>query len=154
MSYVTEGTVWPEALALDDSVKNVISLFYQLADDNDPQAGPRMASEVFTPDGKFVAAGGSFQGKEEISRSRDNAPRMTKARRHEIRKVFVNDKQGHDLFLLGQAKLDFVNGKTVEAPFATHVVINARSSAAGSPRLESLEVFADSAPIANALKKD
>ena len=64
MSYVTDETVWPESVAFDDSVKNVISLFYQLADDNSAQAGPRMASEVFTPDGKFIAGSGAFQGSE------------------------------------------------------------------------------------------
>ena len=88
----------------------------------------------------------------EISRSRDNAGRIMSARRHKIHKVFVNDKQGHDLLVLGHAKLDLVNGKTVEAGFATHIVINAQSTAAGSPRLDLLQVFAVSHTLFTVLR--
>ncbi|KAI1629839.1 hypothetical protein EDD37DRAFT_70452 [Exophiala viscosa] len=142
MSYVTDGTVWPVAVTLDDSVKDVISLFYQLADDNSAQAGPRLASEVFTPNGEFVTVAGTLKGSDEISRSREQTQARFPGRRHNIRKVFVNDKQGHDLFVLGHAKMDLVNGKSVETDFATHILINVQSNAAKSPRLEFAEVFA------------
>jgi hypothetical protein len=67
MSYVTQATVWPEPVSLDGAVKDVLGLFYQLADDKSSQAGPRMASEVFTPDATLLAATGVFRGKEGTS---------------------------------------------------------------------------------------
>lgn len=78
----------------------------------------------------------------EISGSREQIRARFPARRHNIRKVFVNDKQGHDLFVLGHAKMDLVNGKSVDTDFATHILINVQSNAAKSPRLEFAEVFA------------
>jgi len=64
MSYVTKDTVWPTAVTLDPAVKKLIDLFYSLADDTSPEAGPRMASEVFTKDGKMIAGVGGFSGQE------------------------------------------------------------------------------------------
>lgn len=64
MSYVTQHTVWPNCVALDSKVKDVISLFYQLADDTSAEAGPRMAREVFTSSAKMVIGAGTFEGSE------------------------------------------------------------------------------------------
>ncbi|OQV02895.1 hypothetical protein CLAIMM_08011 [Cladophialophora immunda] len=144
MSYVTKETVWPDVVALDDNVKGVIRLFYELADNKEAEAGPRMASEVFTPSAKFIASNAAFHGKEEISRCRDNAWGEITARYHQICKVFVSDKECRDLFLLGAVKMGFANGKVVEADFSAHIVVDAQSAAAGRPRLELMHVFAGS----------
>ena len=62
MSYVTQDTIWPDAVTLDSKVKDIIDLFYQLADDTSPEAGPRMAEEVFTDSARMVAGTGTFEG--------------------------------------------------------------------------------------------
>lgn len=62
MSYVTQQTIWPDCVALDSKAKDVLSHFYQLADDASPEAGPRMAREVFTSTGKMAIGAGAFEG--------------------------------------------------------------------------------------------
>ena len=168
MSYVTESTIWPDSVALDSSVKDVIALFYKLADNTGPEAGPRMAKEVFTETAKLVAGHGGFEGSEgqeilgpcsfswktyltwlhlltaleAISHSRDHAWDKIAGRRHNIFKVFVNDKEGHDLFLLGKVRMDLRNGKNVDSDFTAHILVDAESHASGSPRISLMQVFA------------
>jgi hypothetical protein len=64
MGYVTEKTIWPTSVQLDQSVKGLIDLFYTLADDKSSNAGPRIAEEVFTKDGTMGAAAGVAKGSE------------------------------------------------------------------------------------------
>ena len=75
MSYVTQDTIWPDSKVLDSKVKDVISLFYELADDTSAEAGPRMASEVFASNAKIVIGTGTFEGSEGklISRAKRHA---------------------------------------------------------------------------------
>jgi hypothetical protein len=47
MTYVTDGTIWPE-YPISPKVKAVLELFFTLADLNSPEAGPRLATEVFS----------------------------------------------------------------------------------------------------------
>ncbi|KAJ9501487.1 hypothetical protein H2202_003281 [Exophiala xenobiotica] len=49
---------------LDGGVKDLLALFYELADNTGPGAGPRMASDVFTKDAKVVAGTGESNGSE------------------------------------------------------------------------------------------
>ncbi|OAL39601.1 hypothetical protein AYO20_00998 [Fonsecaea nubica] len=149
MSYVTKETVWPLAIVLDDKVKALIALFYELADNTGPEAGPRMANEVFTSTGKFVASHAAFSGREEITRCRDNAWGDITARNHRITHVFVNDKQGRDLVLLGVAKMDFASGKVVETDFGAHVVLE---DVDGEPRVALMQVYAVSSLPLSLLK--
>ncbi len=64
MSYVTKDTTWPTAVPLDPAVKSLIDRFYSLADDTSPEAGPRMASEIFTEDAKLITGAGELSGHE------------------------------------------------------------------------------------------
>ncbi|KAJ3533983.1 hypothetical protein NM208_g7746 [Fusarium decemcellulare] len=65
MSYVTKDTVWPvPAIDCEVKVKEVIAKFYDLADSKSPDAGPRMASEVFTSNASITTPGGTFEGAE------------------------------------------------------------------------------------------
>lgn len=64
-SYVTEGTVWPE-FEIPGPTKSLISRFFELADLNSPEAGPRMASEVFTSDGVMKAGTRQVQGSDRM----------------------------------------------------------------------------------------
>ena len=63
-------------------------------------------------------------------------------RDHRIGKVFVNDKECWELFLLGAVKRDFVNRKIMETDSSAHIVVDAQSAASGSPQLELMQVFA------------
>lgn len=64
MSYVTQNTVWPDSARLSQKTKDLISLFYSLADHPGPDAGPRLANEVFMEDARMVAGTGEFKGSE------------------------------------------------------------------------------------------
>lgn len=61
MSYVTKEATWP-ATTLQKGVKEVIARFYELADSKEPDAGPRIANEVFTKGATLVSVSGTFQG--------------------------------------------------------------------------------------------
>lgn len=58
MSYVTHQTIWPDAVALEPKVKDLIDLFYQLPDHTSPEAGSQIAKEVFTGNAKVVVGTG------------------------------------------------------------------------------------------------
>jgi hypothetical protein len=45
-------------------VHKIISKFYELVDQLDPQAGRTLAAEVFTPDGKFIINSKEMNGPE------------------------------------------------------------------------------------------
>jgi len=62
MSYTTENTIWPEQQPVDPSIRDLIALFYELADDKAAEAGSRLASEVFAENASMIAATGKFQG--------------------------------------------------------------------------------------------
>lgn len=64
MGYVTENTAWPTSVELDPSVKELIDLFYTLADDKSSDAGPRLANEVFTKDATMGSSAGVAKGAE------------------------------------------------------------------------------------------
>lgn len=66
MGYVTEKTIWPTSVELDQSVKALLDLFYSLADDKSSEAGPRIAKEVFTKDGAMGSSAGVAKGSEGV----------------------------------------------------------------------------------------
>ena len=161
MGYTTEATVWPTSATLDQSVKDLIGLFYELADNKSKDSGPRMAREIFAENGFMGAATGGFRGSEgkergnvtscvtytmaEISRSRENAWKTVASRHHTVLKVFVNDEAGHELMVLGDLKQVMVNGKELVLPFTGNLVIDAESHATGKPRLRHMQAYAVSA---------
>lgn len=77
-----------------------------------------------------------------ISRSRSNAWKHISSRHHTIQRVFVNDKDGCDLMLLGSIRMEFRNSKVVELQFTGRLVVRAESKAGENPRLELMQVFA------------
>ena len=130
MGYPTDSTSWPSS-SLPDSVKKLIDNFFSLVDLKDPEAGSRLADEIFTTDGKFSAVIGSFEGTArmslqscltfkfqtncplhwkdsrlklctEIRESRKKAWDTVSSRRHEVLKVYVNNSKGLDLILVGK----------------------------------------------------
>jgi len=63
MASATEATEWPST-AIAPEVKQLISLFFHLVDQPDDNVGNRLASEVFTPDGKLLTVQGAAVGSE------------------------------------------------------------------------------------------
>lgn len=49
MSYITDGTVWPE-FDINNATKALLVRFFELADLKAPEAGKLMAAEIFTSD--------------------------------------------------------------------------------------------------------
>lgn len=61
MGSVTASTIWP-ALSISDEVKKLVDHFFTLVDLKSDDSGERIAKEVFTKDGIFILADGTFKG--------------------------------------------------------------------------------------------
>ena len=61
MTYVAEGTIWPD-YPISPKVKAVLEIFFTLGDLNSPEAGPRLAAEVFSPTAVIVAGSSKTTG--------------------------------------------------------------------------------------------
>ncbi|KAK6365173.1 hypothetical protein, variant [Exophiala oligosperma] len=96
----TSSVQWP-ATPVPEEVKDLINLFFELGDTKDASAGPSMADKVFSHGGEMVRATGTVKGNEQIARSRDKAWDVIAFRKHMIEKVFVGDKDGKDLIVMG-----------------------------------------------------
>ncbi|KAL2851934.1 hypothetical protein BJY01DRAFT_208821 [Aspergillus pseudoustus] len=151
MSYVLQSTKW-SSTAVDPDIQSLIAGFYELADEKSPDAGPRLAHEIFAPSGKLAGSTNTFNGREEISKSRDNAWGKVIARRHQVLQVFTNDPDGHNLMILGVVKMTLWNGQSLEMQFASRFVVDDNSLEGNNPRLSLVQVFADSSPLVAALK--
>ncbi|KAI9836765.1 MAG: hypothetical protein M1819_000930 [Sarea resinae] len=151
MGYTTENTVWP-AHPIPSSIQHLIERFYVLADLNSPEAGDRLAEEVFAEEATLMGVGSKFTGSQEIRRSRDNAWRVIETRRHEILKAYVADLEGRDVMLIGKVQMGLRNGKTVDSEFTARMVVDEASDESGSPRLSYSQVWADMGTLAAALK--
>lgn len=66
MRYPIKNTVWLSD-SIGQDIKDLVATFYELADCKEANAGPRMATEVFTKDAVLVSASGTFRGFSGIS---------------------------------------------------------------------------------------
>jgi len=145
----TRDTIWLSD-SISEPVKDVIGKFYALADHKGADAGPRLASEVFTEDAVLIGANGTFRGSSEIAKSRENAWKVVTKRSHRVLQVFAGQATP-DIALIGVVDQDFANGKSLAARFATLIKL-AWPEGQAKPRISYMEVFADTAPIAAVLK--
>ncbi|EFX05216.1 hypothetical protein CMQ_3285 [Grosmannia clavigera kw1407] len=143
-SKATSKTQWLSD-RLSQPIKDLISKFYALADLKAPEAGPRMAVEVFSADALMITANGTFHSSSEISRSRDNAWAVVATRQHHVLQVFAGDQDVPDIALIGSLDTGFTNGKTLTAPFASLLKLDWPTGA--EPRIRHLEVFALHLPL-------
>lgn len=60
MCYPTESTEWPETIP--KPIIRLLDHFFTLVDTNSDTVGEALAKEIFTPDGKFTATYGTFEG--------------------------------------------------------------------------------------------
>ncbi|KAL5589266.1 hypothetical protein FOVSG1_011133 [Fusarium oxysporum f. sp. vasinfectum] len=61
MSSVAASTIWP-ALSISAEAKQLVDHFFTLVDSKFSDSGERIANEVFTKDGIFILADGTFKG--------------------------------------------------------------------------------------------
>ena len=125
MGYPTDSAKWP--MTVHSTVVQLYDLFFTLVDTRSETSGSRLAEEIFTQDGIFMATSGSFEGGEGILHTGlcvcigmtltvDPAIRTCRkgvwnsviSRRHEVRKVFACDTDGEilDLILAGVVEVE------------------------------------------------
>ncbi|KAH7081439.1 hypothetical protein BKA63DRAFT_208420 [Paraphoma chrysanthemicola] len=151
MVYTTEGTVWP-AIAISNDSKALIGRFFQLMDDSSQGIGDILADEIFTSNGSLSAAAGTATGSSEIRRCRDNAWNVIQKRRHVVQRVYTQAPDGSDIMIIGSADMSLVDGRTVTMEFTGRFIIE--NDAVPGPKLQSYQVWVDSAPLAKALSEN
>jgi hypothetical protein len=62
MGYNTASAEWPSVVSVPDSVRNLIDLFFNLADDTSPGVGDRLVNEVFTETGVLITPMSTIEG--------------------------------------------------------------------------------------------
>ncbi|KAK1640692.1 hypothetical protein BDP81DRAFT_167082 [Colletotrichum phormii] len=155
MSYVTNATAWLSD-SINSQTKSLIAAFYELADSKEEDAGHRLSTEVFSNDATFISPSGTFHGSTEISKCREGAWSVVTLRRHIISKAFAalagtNTNSKTELVLLGSVHMEFINKKSLDSPFAAHIVIGSSTQALAEPRIEFMEAFSDKSRLAEVL---
>ncbi|KAJ5756892.1 uncharacterized protein N7511_007074 [Penicillium nucicola] len=117
-----DSPVWP-SLQPSSGVKQLVSRFFALVDTNSEEVGQTLADDIFTQDGVFITANGTFQGAAEISQSRNGAWATVKTRQHKILKCYVNDTHFTDIFLVGNLKLETLSGTHASLEFIARMKI-------------------------------
>lgn len=149
MTYVTENTEWPTAVEIKISVKELIDLYYSLADNPDA-TGERFATEVFSADGE-IKASKSCRGTEEIKRYRDGAWDTVALRRHTIKRVYAHDADGTDLMILAVNTTGLKDGQSVTGDFTARIIVDQESLSREQPRLKYVQVWADPTALRKAM---
>ncbi|KAH6700645.1 hypothetical protein BKA61DRAFT_740901 [Leptodontidium sp. MPI-SDFR-AT-0119] len=152
MGYNTAATEWPST-SPSPQIKALIDQFFLLLDSDSLDTGDRLAETIFMPDGTMVGPGGAAEGSEAIRRSRDEAWKLVKTRRHTVIRVYAHDAQSLDLLLLGHVKMELANGKDVAGDFTARITLVAED-ASQTPKIKLYQVWADSAPMKKALQDD
>ncbi|KIW90380.1 uncharacterized protein Z519_09025 [Cladophialophora bantiana CBS 173.52] len=140
MSYICEGTVWPD-VDISTETKALLNRFFELADLNSPEAGPLMADEVFSADAVVKSGKQRVSGSNAIRNSRKNAWDHIQKRRHHISRVYFRDQGCMDLMLLGELQAELKSGTVVHQEFCARAVAEERSANEG-PRLTLYQVWA------------
>lgn len=140
MGYATASTIWP-SLRLSAEVRNLIDTFFTLADSKASDAGERLAKDAFTGNAVFRGANGTFQGSSgktadlrrgdawmlifypEIYESRKNAWKTVKYRQHQVLKVYVNDADTTDLFIVGSLTMEDLEGVKSSREFVARMEV-------------------------------
>jgi hypothetical protein len=167
MGYSTSSTEWPRAVSVSDKAKTTIDTLFSLLDDTSETAGDKLAEDVFTHDGVMESSTGKVEGKEgteitfptikvdkikqsliqatAIRRSRDNAWKVVRSRRHELLRVYAHDSAALDLLAIGQVTAGLPNNKTVTAEFTTRIILVDEGNS--GPKIKSYLLWAVSEPL-------
>jgi hypothetical protein len=156
MGYPTDATSWPKATP--SSVIQLIDLHFSLLDTKPETIGERLAGEVFTEHGIFMAANGTFEGRDgkqnnrvlmrpeliyavAITTCRKGAWGNVISRRHQVNKAFLNDRDADtlDLILVGAVDVEMADGAKHKHEFVTRSVVVGADS--GNPRVQHYQVL-------------
>ncbi|KAI5458341.1 hypothetical protein BGZ63DRAFT_456956 [Mariannaea sp. PMI_226] len=139
MGYPTDETNWP--LATPSSVIELLDLLFSLVDTKSETIGKRLAEEVFTQGGIFMATSGSFQGHLAIETCRKGVWNTVLSRRHQVKKAFINDKDGDvlDLILVGAVDVESAETGKHRHEFVVRSVVVGTDSA--TPRVQHYQVL-------------
>ncbi|KAL5603885.1 hypothetical protein FOVSG1_006635 [Fusarium oxysporum f. sp. vasinfectum] len=139
MGYPTDATSWPKATP--SSVIQLIDLHFSLLDTKSETIGERLAGEVFTEHGIFMAANGTFEGRDAITTCRKGAWGNVISRRHQVNKAFLNDRDADalDLILVGAVDVEMADGAKHRHEFVTRSVVVGADS--GNPRVQHYQVL-------------
>jgi hypothetical protein len=74
MAYVTRDTEWMNPVS--DNIKQLITNFFTIGDNPDPQAGNQWADEVFVPEGRLVMGTQESAGEQGKSQSDERTQAM------------------------------------------------------------------------------
>ncbi|OAG45109.1 hypothetical protein AYO21_00457 [Fonsecaea monophora] len=143
MGINTALTEWP-SIQIPDAVKQHVDKFFSIMDTNAPEAGGRLAEEIFASDGA-IDGHHRFEGTEALRRSRDNAWKVIATRRHEILKVFTDSVTAEDLLVLGQVTVGYVSGEKKRGEFTARIsLVDTQTS---HPRIKLYKVWMDTAAM-------
>lgn len=146
MASTTNSNIWPQSRS--DDVVQLIELYLQLVDSKESSAGPRLADEVFAKNGKWFAAAGLFEGHgryfgdnepttsrepglllmtrapiDSIASSRLKAWDTIDSQKHRLLKVFLNDADGLDLLVVGEADAVLKNSERLSRQVIARAVV-------------------------------
>ncbi|OQU99349.1 hypothetical protein CLAIMM_04988 isoform 1 [Cladophialophora immunda] len=147
MSYVTAGTTWPD-LPIPRPFQALVEKLLEIGDSGHTDAGYRMATEIFSPDGVLDHGSYKFVGTEEITNCRNKAKpgRPIVKRRHQISRAYSQTSKGDDFVVIGELTVEFDNGKTLQNPLAARAVVD-ESTIHTEPRLKLWTLYVDMAPM-------
>jgi len=150
MGYNTASAEWP-LTPIPTETKALMDKFFNLMDDDIKSVGDKLADEIFFRNGTMIAPGGTAKGSEEIRKSRVDAWKVVKKRRHEVVRVYSRDAEGKDVLLIGTAEMGLANGKEIKGDFTARMVF---ADDNGTEKLKLYQVWADSGALHKALAED
>ncbi|KAK5676974.1 hypothetical protein LTS10_010738 [Elasticomyces elasticus] len=151
MHYSIDNTAWMSPIRPE--LKKLMAEFFAIADKPDPEAGNLWAERVFTPEGRIIAGGQEIAGESAIRNSRKAVWGAIKARKHVVERAYGGGPSGEDIMVHGRMTATVASsGTDVSVPFAARFLVDAESLEKSEPKLLSYQGWADSSPLAAALR--
>lgn len=145
------STTWPDSHAPPASVQKWVDDFYHLADNQDADAGDRLAA-LFTSEGVMHGMAGALEGREAISASRPKAWITQKSRRHDPVQIYMGKADYSEILVQGKIKSWFKTGEVVEAEFIAGISFEFENGQQEA-KCWRYRVWGDSAPWVKAMSK-
>jgi len=89
----------------------------------------------------------------EIAASRKNNSQLTASRSHELVQIYASNSPGTDLVVLGNFKIELVDGNHVEFPFTARFIVTSNQGGEDEGKLEYVEVWTDPTDMLVAYEK-
>ncbi|KAF2808131.1 uncharacterized protein BDZ99DRAFT_534054 [Mytilinidion resinicola] len=146
----TTNTEWP-SIGVAPSTKQLLDDFFVILDEDTPDAGEKLATRIFTPDGTFITSSEKFTGFDEIKVSREHAYDVVKERVHTLIKVYTSTDDGSDLLAIGDASIVLhKNDIKIAGNLIARIVL--KDVGTDNVRIKYFQVWGDSGPMIKALQ--